>query len=336
MHRMGDFGHIKNGVLHFKGRYDTQIKIRGIRIDVVEIERVINNLGYVAKSVILVHKTMLINQSLVAFIKTKPGMTKTPMEVEKDLKGLLPPYTIPQVLTLVEFPYLSTGKLDRQRLLQMFEEIALSNTASFVSNMNLTHVSKENVSMAKKVFDIIGNALGRELRCEISAKLNFFELGGNSLNAVYTVVQLSEKGYFIELTDFLEAENLGATLEKITFVKPARLSDMNILSGMTMKREELDHVEKDACIQLLANCFLKKSDIDHLLPNLTLLHYTEILNSIWDVLVQQGLSFKVKNEKEDLLGVSLNFDASQQPKFKTSNPWTTILDFWETIEKPLV
>lgn len=48
---------------------------------------------------------------------------------------------------------------------------------------------------AKTLFDTIASVLGRSVRSAISINANFFEIGGNSLNSIYTISQLNAKGY---------------------------------------------------------------------------------------------------------------------------------------------
>lgn len=62
--------------------------------------------------------------------------------------------------------------------------------------------------MAKDLFEIIGQVIGRSTRATLSLKSNFYQLGGNSLNSVYTVAQLRSRGYFIGITDFIRAKTL--------------------------------------------------------------------------------------------------------------------------------
>lgn len=70
-------------------------------------------------------------------------------------------------------------------------------------------------NIAKDLFETIGQVIGRSTRTTLSAKSNFYELGGNSLNSIYTVTQLRNKGYFIGISDFITAKTLQDILDKI-------------------------------------------------------------------------------------------------------------------------
>lgn len=70
-------------------------------------------------------------------------------------------------------------------------------------------------NVAKDLFETIGQVIGRSTRTTLSAKCNFYELGGNSLNSIFTVTQLRNKGYFIGISDFITAKSLQDILDKI-------------------------------------------------------------------------------------------------------------------------
>lgn len=338
MFKTGDFGRIEKGLLYFEGRRDAQIKVRGHRVDVSEVEFNLNELNYVEKSAVLVSHLGQLDQAIIAFVLLKKEFSKiTPVEIEKDIKTRLTEYMVPQVLIVEELPYLPSGKIDRQKLLNMYESIAVANKKDVKTEtkVDLSNVPKEKRQLAKQIFEIISECLGSELRNKISIKSNFFALGGNSLNSIYTVAQLRENGYFIGITDFLNAEKLEDVLNKVS-VKTGKADDMRIMIKMKMVIEPLNSLEKEVCIQLLAKSFFAKADLDQFLPNLKLEHYIEVLNGMYDAALKQELSFMVKNKNGELVGVALNFDAEERPEVKTNNPLGIIFEFLDSIEKPIL
>lgn len=56
MYRTGDYGRIINSSLFYEGRSDSQIKIRGHRVDLMEVNKIINQFQEVSDSVVLCHK----------------------------------------------------------------------------------------------------------------------------------------------------------------------------------------------------------------------------------------------------------------------------------------
>lgn len=71
------------------------------------------------------------------------------------------------------------------------------------------------MSTVTDLFETIGQAIGRSARTTISLESNFYQLGGNSLNSIYTVAQLRNQGYFIGISDFITAKTLRDVLDKL-------------------------------------------------------------------------------------------------------------------------
>lgn len=100
------------------------------------------------------------------------------------------------------------------------------------------------------MFQTIGECLGANLRGRITYTSNFFQLGGNSLNSVYTVAKLCDMGFTIGLNDFVSAKNL---LEIATKMEK-EVGEQNIKS-FTQIPEGKFHVEmlnekhKEACFE---------------------------------------------------------------------------------------
>lgn len=331
---------MKNGLLYFEGRRDTQIKIRGHRMDITCVEKNVNELEYVLKSAILVHHNAQPDQALVTFVVLKPNVQKIAMAVEKDLQSRLPSYMIPQIIIIEEFPHLPSGKVDRQSLLKMYEENAIGEQDNMPVKMDLSNIPKEKLNTARQVFAIIGQSLGTELRSKVTAKSNFFELGGNSLNSVFTVVKLRDNGFQIGLTDFLQARTVADILNRIVLSKKPQALDGNlrIVADMKLIAEPLDKMEKDEAMMLLATCFYHKADLDCFLNDLKIEHYLEAFESIWDDAVKNGLSFMAMTSDGDLLGVSLNFDVEDEPEpqIESCNPLGVVFEFLEFVEMPVL
>lgn len=76
-----------------------------------------------------------------------------------------------------------------------------------------------DLQTANILFETIGEVIGRSTRTTISSESNFYALGGNSLNSIYTVAKLRDKGYFIEITNFITAKNLKETLAYMTKIE---------------------------------------------------------------------------------------------------------------------
>ena len=71
------------------------------------------------------------------------------------------------------------------------------------------------MSKAKVLFSTIASVVGYAIRGIIDLKANFYKLGGDSLNSIYTVTKLQDQGYHISITDFITAKNMAEILSKM-------------------------------------------------------------------------------------------------------------------------
>jgi len=79
-------------------------------------------------------------------------------------------------------------------------------------------VPNQDLAKARILFPTIVSVIGNG-RVPVTLHSNFYELGGNSLNSVYTVTKLRDQGYQIGITDFIMAKDLAEVLNymKLTF-----------------------------------------------------------------------------------------------------------------------
>ena len=114
----GDIGYIKNEMLYVLGRKDSQIKFKGYRIELKDIEQNIMNLGNIEKVKVLPKENELGKIiSIIAFIKTK---NKTEFEIKEGLKKKLPSYMMPKIKIIKEFPINKNGKCDEKKLIEEY------------------------------------------------------------------------------------------------------------------------------------------------------------------------------------------------------------------------
>lgn len=122
-YKTGDFVYIKNGLLYFIGRMDSQIKLNGFRIELDDIAENLNKLNYISNSIVIPVKEDNIVKYLAAFIKlsqqTELSNLKLLIKVKKDLGNLIPEYMVPKKIIVVdEFPLNVNGKIDRKKLME--------------------------------------------------------------------------------------------------------------------------------------------------------------------------------------------------------------------------
>ena len=117
----GDLGYIKNGILYCKGRKDNQIKFKGYRIELTDIEKNLQDLDYIDNAVAVANTNKegkVLN--VIAFVILKENTTKTELEIKKDLQEKIPEYMCPKIKIIKEIPLNVNGKCDKNRLLEEF------------------------------------------------------------------------------------------------------------------------------------------------------------------------------------------------------------------------
>ncbi|KAL5233037.1 hypothetical protein ACI65C_000447 [Semiaphis heraclei] len=339
MYQTGDYGKVENGVLLYEGRTDSQIKVRGHRVDLTEVETAIHQLqnAGIDKLAVLCYKPGETEQALLAFVVFDSNSKITATDVEDQLKNALPEYALPQVISLESMPYLVNGKIDRQTLLRQYSEISVSENFK-ESKIDFTGIDESQMETAKHLFETVSCVLGSSLRSHISPAANFFALGGNSLNAIYTISKLADLGYSIAVSDFITAPNFGTVINKMRF-SSKRKACCNDGEWLTEKytRQMLEPKHKDDVIKIIADSFYEKADLEHwLVPKVPYSEYIDVLELLWEPLLEKNLSFVVKSKKSDrLIGAALNFDALDEPDIEFNGRLTVIFEFLESLEGPI-
>ncbi len=115
----GDLGYIKNGCLYYIGRMDDQIKFKGYRIEITDIENNLNKLEYIEKSKVLTLNENGKTSKIIAFVKVNESII--PKKIKEDLKRFLPTYMVPEIKIVEAFPLNKNGKIDINYLRSMID-----------------------------------------------------------------------------------------------------------------------------------------------------------------------------------------------------------------------
>jgi amino acid adenylation domain-containing protein len=170
LYKTGDLARwLPDGNIEFHGRADNQIKIRGYRVELEEIEAVISDMPGVVETVIKPIKVEEGDYKLVAFLNVKADANMDISEIVKVLKAKLPPYMVPSAFRIMNgFPKNINGKIDR-KLLNV--DLAELNTGE----------RKETAQLSSTEITLLG-IWGQVLKSnDILSSDNFFDIGGNSL-----------------------------------------------------------------------------------------------------------------------------------------------------------
>ena len=177
LYRTGDLGyHRPDGNIHFVGRQDHQIKLGGVRIELMEIESVIAAHPAVLAVKVVVQGKRAESQRIVAYVVAHPGTQSN--DIKHAVAGSLPNCCVPKHVFMIErMPLNANGKVDRKALSAM----AHSSARAVVEAMS---------DMERRI-----HAVWLELLAVDSAGLHddFFSLGGDSLVAVRLSLRLRKE-----------------------------------------------------------------------------------------------------------------------------------------------
>jgi amino acid adenylation domain-containing protein/non-ribosomal peptide synthase protein (TIGR01720 family) len=164
-----------NGEVEYLGRIDHQIKIRGFRVELGEIEVQLGRLPGVSEAAVVAHEDGSGDRRLAAYVVPQAGQLLDPAVLRAALADKLPPYMVPAaILTLQALPLNASGKVDR---------LALPAPA-FVSGR--VYVAPQGDCEAA-LAALWAEALQGVLTGPVGRHDHFFELGGDSLLALRVV-----------------------------------------------------------------------------------------------------------------------------------------------------
>ncbi|MCC6981721.1 MAG: amino acid adenylation domain-containing protein [Bauldia sp.] len=171
MYATGDLARRRtDGAIEFLGRADGQVKIRGVRIEIGEVEAALTGLGGIAEAAVLLRKDAAGEGRLVAYVvPAKGGAPVTAEALRAQLAATLPEAMIPAAIVILDgLPVTGNGKLDRA---------ALPEPAGPVSAGRAPASATE-----KTVAALFAATLGLD-PATVHAEDDFFLLGGHSLKA---------------------------------------------------------------------------------------------------------------------------------------------------------
>ena len=165
-----------DGSIEYLGRADYQVKVRGFRIELAEIEGLLEEQPPVKRAVAMVRNDSAGYKHIVAYIIAHAEAPINPEELQHALKQQLPPYMLPSAYMVVEsFPLTLNNKIDRQALpVPQFDRSTIKLPTTLIET---------------RIAEIWQTVLGIK---QIGIEDNFFLLGGYSLLATQVVIRIRE------------------------------------------------------------------------------------------------------------------------------------------------
>ncbi|MFC4125055.1 amino acid adenylation domain-containing protein [Nocardia rhizosphaerae] len=258
MYRTGDL--VKrdaHGELDYVGRTDSQVKLRGQRIELGDIESALLACDGVAQAVVLLREDTPGDQRLVAYLIARSGVDLDPAAVREQLRTMLPPYMIPAAfLALEHIPRTATEKIARLELpapetaaprparigATAEPHVGLGTAAAGAGGapMDGAPVAGADSTTARtptpgtgtdpapatpddSALALVRSAMAAVLTIDdIGADDDFFGAGGHSLLAVRLVGRLTRAGLPVVLDDVFTAPTAHGLAQRIGAAEPGR------------------------------------------------------------------------------------------------------------------
>ncbi|WP_406088419.1 non-ribosomal peptide synthetase [Kitasatospora purpeofusca] len=198
IYRTGDFGtRLPDGRIHYFGRRDGQIKVRGFRVELGEVEAQVLAQEGLADAVVVVRDGATEKQ-LVAYYRLAEGHDVPPRALRAELARTLPGYMVPfACVAVTALPLTPSGKADRltltgrplpQDLDAAYEAVLRERSASAASPLDASEDAAAS-PFAELLVELWADALARDT---IGLHTDLFALGAESVTALKVASQLTE------------------------------------------------------------------------------------------------------------------------------------------------
>ncbi|RAH82036.1 putative nonribosomal peptide synthase [Aspergillus japonicus CBS 114.51] len=216
LYRSGDLGRLcGDGSIEHHGRIDSQIKLRGLRIEVSEIESVcLEHAIATACAVTVLDRDE--GQVLLAFVQTEKDHQTSPGSeawsqaegmIHRHLESRLPSYMVPaRLLPIEDMPLTTSGKVDRRELGARAER--MDQEGKLFTPQHTNHREGWVPGTTEdKIADAWAQVLGVD-KANITQNIAFSRLGGDSIRAIRLLSLLRKAGLKLNMTDVSNASTI--------------------------------------------------------------------------------------------------------------------------------
>ncbi|HEX8536344.1 MAG TPA: condensation domain-containing protein, partial [Cystobacter sp.] len=254
LYRTGDLVRfLPEGDIEFLGRFDNQIKIRGFRVELGEIETALRAHPSLAEAAVLTRTSAEGVKQLIAYVLPRPGETPTVVQLRDFLQQTLPDYMMPAAFVLLDrMPMTATGKVDRK---------ALPEPDSARLELGETYEEPRD-DVERIIAEVWGEVLGLE---RVGIRDNYFALGGDSILSIRVLALLKERGLNVSLMQLFTQKTVaelaaGLKIEQTPAVEqgsglPARSEPFSLIDEEDRRRLPPDVVDAYPLSMLQAGMF---------------------------------------------------------------------------------
>lgn len=184
LYRTGDLARFNSeGVLEFLGRIDNQVKIKGFRIELDEVENILSQHNSVRECAVLAREDATGEKRLVAYVVCDETAVSDLEELRKFMKLKVPDYMVPSLFVQLEsVPLTANGKIDRKAL------PAPERKANGCQQQSCT---SKYTTVEQKLMKIWADVLKLE---HVGLHDNFFDLGGDSILGTLILARAAQAG----------------------------------------------------------------------------------------------------------------------------------------------
>jgi len=182
LYKTGDLARYRpDGNIEFSGRIDNQVKVRGFRIELLEIEAVLSQHHNVQKSVVIAQENASGDKHLIGYIIPYVKTQNLKSLLRKFLREKLPEYMLPKAFVVLDsLPLTANGKVDIHAL------TALDTQSHSVDEALIAPRTTTESTLAKIWAEVLNVK-------RVGIYDNFFDLGGNSLLTVRLLEQIHKQ-----------------------------------------------------------------------------------------------------------------------------------------------
>lgn len=205
LYKTGDLVRFRpDGALDFIGRIDYQVKVRGFRVELGEIESVLSELPQVRQCAVVARPDPAGSVRIIAYVVSDGSMPLLVDTLREGLSKRLPDYMMPAAFVVLDaLPLTPNDKVDRE---------ALPEPESARPQLSVSYEAP-STEMEQRIAAVWQEVLGLP---QVGVQDNFFDLGGDSLRIVKIHAKLCELlKQEIEITDVLRYPTVRALAERL-------------------------------------------------------------------------------------------------------------------------